>query len=451
MKQTSPMKFVLICTFGAALGGLLFGYDTAVVNGSIKYLEIYFSLSAGLKGWAASSALIGCIFGAMFAGALSDRFGRKRIMILCAVLFTVSAIGSAIPRTLTFFVWARFIGGLGVGGASMLSPMYIAEIAPEKIRGRLVSLYQLAIVSGILVVFVVNMFIQRMGDEAWNTDLGWRWMFGSETIPALLFGLVLLIVPESPRWLMKMGRKSEAELVLIKTVGRADAEAAVKQIEESLSHEEGRFSELFTSGYRMALIVGVFLAIFQQLSGINVIMYYSTEIFQSVGSRTDTAFMQTVIIGAVNLVFTGVAIWLVDKVGRKALLIAGTTVQCISLTAVGFLLRADGNPYVILSFILLFVASFSAAMGPVMWIVISEIFPNKVRGRAMSVATLALWTVCYTMTQTFPILLETIGGANTFWIYAAGSLLSVVFIVKAVPETKGRTLEDIEASWLKGS
>jgi len=445
------MRYICICTFAAALGGFLFGYDTAVVNGSIEYLVLHFDLSAGLEGWAASSALIGCIFGAMLAGMIGDRFGRKRALLLCAVLFTVSAVGSAIPRTLSFFVWARFIGGLGVGGASMLSPMYIAEISPEKIRGRLVSIYQLAIASGILIAFLINMLIQRMGDNAWNTDLGWRWMFGSEMVPAVLFGLVLLIVPESPRWLMKRGRRSEAMAILAGIAGQAHAEFEVGQIEESLSHEEGKFSELFTSGYRMALIVGVFLAIFQQLCGIQVVMYYSTKIMKSVGSSTDAAFMATVVMGVVMVLFTFVAIWLVDKVGRRVLLVTGTTIQCISLTTVGLLLYFGGDPYVLLFFLLIFVASFAAGMGPVMWIVVSEIFPTKVRGRAMSVTTLTLWAVCYTMTQTFPVLLERMGGASTFWVYAVSSFLSILFIVRFVPETKGRTLEEIESSWLKGA
>ena len=443
------MRYILICTSAAALGGFLFGYDTAVVNGAIEYLKLHFDLSAGLKGWAASSALIGCIFGAATAGMIGDRFGRKKALLLCAVLFTISAVGSAIPRTLTFFVWARFIGGLGVGGASMLSPMYIAEISPEKIRGRLVSIYQLAIASGMLIAFLINMLIQRMGDQAWNTDVGWRWMFGAEMIPAVFFGVVLLIVPESPRWLMKMGRRSEAVTILANIGGQAHAEFEVAQIEESLSHEEGKFSELFTSGYRMALIVGVVLAIFQQLCGIQVVLYYSTDIMESAGASTNAAFMQTVIVGGAMVLFTFVAIWLVDKVGRRILLITGTTIQCISLTTFGFLLYFGGHPYVQLFFLLLFVASFAAGMGPVMWIVVSEIFPNKVRGRAMSVTTLTLWAVCYVMTQTFPVLEEQMGSANTFWIYAAGSLLSILFIAKFVPETKGRTLEEIEESWLK--
>lgn len=444
------MKYILVCTSAATLGGFLFGYDTAVVNGSIEYLVRDFDLSAGLEGWAASSALIGCIFGAMLAGIIGDRFGRKKALLLCAVLFTVSAVGSAIPRTLTFFVWARFIGGLGVGGASMLSPMYIAEIAPEKIRGRLVSIYQLAIASGILIAFLINMLIQRMGDTAWNTDFGWRWMFGSEVIPAVIFGLVLLIVPESPRWLMKMGRRSEAMAILARITGQTHAEFEVAQIQESLSHEEGKFSELFTSGYRMALIVGVCLAIFQQLCGIQVVMYYSTKIMKSVGSSMDAAFTATVVMGVVMVLFTFVAIWLVDKVGRRVLLITGTAIQCVSLTTFGFLLYFGGHPYVLLFFLLIFVASFAAGMGPVMWIVVSEIFPNKVRGRAMSVTTLTLWAVCYAMTQTFPVLLEKAGGANTFWIYAVSSLLSMLFVARFVPETKGRTLEEIERSWLKG-
>jgi len=315
--------YLMLLTITAALGGLLFGYDTAVISGAVGFLQAHFQLGAGLKGWAASSALIGCVVGAMFGGPLSDRFGRKKILLLCAALFAFSGIASALPRTLTQFVWARFVGGFAIGAVSVLSPLYIAEIAPEKIRGRLVSLYQLAIVVGILVVFFVNMLIQRMGNEFWNIAYGWRWMMGSLTIPSTLFGLLLLPIPESPRWLMKVGCRQEAETVLVRVGGQETAERELRQIEDSLNQEEGKFSELLTGGYRRALIIGVVLAMVCQFSGINSIMYYAPEIFKSIGAGRDAAFTQTVSIGVVNLFFTFVAIWLVDKAGRKALLIIG--------------------------------------------------------------------------------------------------------------------------------
>ena len=383
----------------------------------------------------------------MAGGPLSDRFGRKKMLVLCAVLFALSGIGSALPVTLSHFVWARFLGGFAIGAVSVLSPLYIAEIAPEKIRGRLVSLYQLAIVVGILGVFFVNMLIQRLGDEAWNVAYGWRWMMGSLTLPSAVFGLLLLPIPESPRWLMKMGRRAEAEEVLVRVGGAEAAAREMRQIEESLTQEEGKFSELFHGGYRRALMIGVVLAVVCQFSGINAIMYYAPEIFKSVGVGRDAAFTQTVSIGVVNLLFTFVAIWLVDLAGRKALLIAGSIVQVIALIGVGVMFSNGNNGLWLLAFIVLFTGSFAAAMGPIPWIVISEIFPTKIRGQAMSVAVLVLWTSCYIVSQTFPMLVEAIGNAKTFWIYAACSFAGLIFVTLAVPETKGKTLEEIEQYW----
>ena len=446
-KPTGSLMYLMLLTVVAALGGLLFGYDTAVISGAVGFLQSHFHLGAGLKGWAASSALIGCIVGAMFGGPLSDRYGRKKMLLLCAVLFALSGLASALPRTLTQFVWARFAGGFAIGSVSVLSPLYIAEIAPERMRGRLVSLYQLAIVVGILVVFLVNLLIQRLGDETWNTAYGWRWMMGSLTLPAGLFGILLLFIPESPRWLMKVGRRSAAEQVMVRVGGQAAADREIRQIEASLNQAEGQFAELFTGGYRRALVIGVALAAICQFSGINAIMYYAPEIFKSIGVGRETAFTQTVSIGVVNLLFTFVAIWLVDKAGRKALLIGGSIVQVMALTAVGILFARGVGGLGLLFFIVLFTAAFASAMGPVPWIVISEIFPTKIRGRAMSVAVLVIWLSCFIVSQTFPMLVDSIGNAKTFWIYALCSLAGLIFVVVVVPETKGKTLEEIEQSW----
>lgn len=439
--------YVLLISFVAAFGGFLFGYDTAVVSGAIGFLTSHFSLSADLTGWAASSMLVGCMVGAIIAGPMGDRFGRKPCLLLCAMLFALSSIASAVPQTFGQFTWSRFAGGVAIGAASMLSPLYIAEIAPRKIRGTLVALYQLAIVLGILVVFLVNYQIQRLGDEAWNTQSGWRWMFASLALPSILFGAFMLAVPESPRWLMKVGRRAEAIRVLERVGGRENAAFESAQIEESLRQEEGHWGELFQSGYRRALLIGVGLAMFGQFSGINAIMYYAPEIFKTAGAGIDSAFSQTVVVGLVNVVFTFVAITLVDKAGRKPLLITGTLVQAISLGLVGTMFQAGNNGPMLLGGILVFVAAFSIAMGPIPWIVNSEIFPTKLRGRAMSVAIFMLWLADFIVTQTFPRLRETVGPATTFWIYAGCSFLSLVFVILLVPETKGRTLEEIEMSW----
>jgi SP family arabinose:H+ symporter-like MFS transporter len=445
------LGYVLLISLVAAFGGFLFGYDTAVVSGAIGFLTRHFSLTAELTGWAASSLLVGCMAGATIAGPLGDRFGRKWSLVLCAVLFAGSSIASALPQTLGLFAWSRFAGGIAIGAASMLSPLYIAEIAPERIRGTLVALYQLAIVIGILVVFFVNLQIQRLGDESWNTHTGWRWMFASLAFPSVLFGIFMAAVPESPRWLMKMGSREKARMILERVGGAAAAEKEIRQIDEALRLEAGRWSELFTSGYLRALVTGILLAVFSQFSGINAIMYYAPEIFRAAGSGRDLAFTQTVTVGVVNLAFTFVAIGLVDKAGRRPLLIAGTLVQAGSLLLVGLMFDRGSHGTLLLLSILSFVAAFALAMGPVSWIVCSEIFPTKLRGRAMSIAVLMLWFADFLVTQTFPMLRESVGPARTFWLYAVFSLLSTVFVITMLPETKGRTLEEIEKSWRRSS
>lgn len=446
-RPSHHIGYIMLLTLVAALGGFLFGYDTGVISGAIELLTKHFQLSAGLTGWAASSLLVGCAVGAMVGGAAGDRFGRKSCLIGCAVLITVSSILSATPATLGPFAWARFAGGIAIGAASMLSPMYIAEIAPEKIRGRLVALYQLAIVVGMLIVFFVNLHIQRLGNETWNLEWGWRWMFGSLALPSAVFGVLLLLVPESPRWLMKFGRRDAAQQVLVRVGGEENARREMAQIEAALQEEEGRWSELFTTGYFRALVVGTLLAVFSQIGGINAVLYYAPEIFKAAGSGTDSAFMQTVIIGLVNLGVTFVAIWLVDKAGRKPLLLAGTLLQIVALAFVGLMFQQNRSGLPVLVGILLFVGAYNASTGPITWIFNSEIFPNKFRGRAMSVAIICLWFADWVVTQTFPMLREGVGPAKTFWVYAACSCLCVIYILTLVPETKGRTLEDIEAGW----
>lgn len=444
------MGYVLLITLVAAFGGFLFGYDTAVVSGAIGFLRSHFKLSAELTGWAASSMLVGCMFGAMGAGPLGDRIGRKRGLLLCAFVFGASALASALPQSLAQFAWARFAGGLAIGAASILSPIYIAEIAPERVRGRLVALYQLAIVIGILGVFFVNLQIQRLGNESWNAASGWRWMFGSLVLPSAGFALLLIFVPESPRWLLKAGRRDPARAILEKIGGAENAAREIREIEAALRQEEGKWRELLSPGYRRALAIGAALAVFSQFSGINSIMYYAPEIFKAAGSGTDAAFVQTVAVGGVNLLFTFVAIALVDRAGRRPLLVAGTAAQAASLSAVALAFAAGGANALLLAGILAFVAAFAMAMGPVSWIVNSEIFPTKLRGRAMALSIFLLWLACFTVSQTFPILLERIGPAATYGIYAACSLASMLFVLLFVPETKGRTLEEIEAGWKRG-
>lgn len=440
-------RTVYLLTAVAALGGLLFGYDTAVISGAIGFLKIKFQLNAAMMGWAASSAIIGCIFGALFAGWASDRFGRKKVLLLTAVLFAVSAAGAAVPADLTQFAVFRFIGGLGIGAASMVSPLYITELAPAGIRGRLVSYYQLAIVIGILVVFFVNTLIQGAGDDAWNVEYGWRYMMASGVLPAVFFLVALFFVPESPRWLCKEGRETAAMTVLSGVNGPAKAGAILQEIKAALQEERGALGELLTGRFRKAVAVGIALSVFSQVQGINAIMYYAPEIFKSVGTGTDAAFRHTVIIGIINLLFTFVAIRWVDRWGRKTLLLLGGACMWASLLLVGLAFHFGWTGYALLVFILFYIAAFAASYGPVTWVLIAEIFPIKMRGVAMSVATFALWAAVYLVTQTFPVLLEKAGPAATFWVFCGMSLLGCLFVWFLVPETKGRTLEEIEQSW----
>ena len=399
--------------------------------------------------------LIGCMAGAASAGPLGDRFGRKWTLVFCGVLFAVSSVAAAIPNSLSQFLWRAFAGGMAIGAASMLSPLYIAEISPEKFRGALVATYQLAIVVGVTVVFFANREIASLGghmaDATWNVHFGWRWMFASLVLPSALFSFLMLFVPESPRWLAKAGRIDRARAVLERINVPSIADREIQQIEQALQEEEGRWAELLSPGYSRAYLVGVLLAVFSQLSGINAVIYYSTSIFKSAGASSDVAFTRTVIIGVVNLFATFLAIGLVDRAGRKPLLIFGTFVQAISLTCIGAMFQAHYSGIWLLVGILVFAGAFCMAMGPISWIVMSEIFPTKLRGRAMSIAVVMLWLGDFVVTQTFPQLRELAGPAKTFWIYAFFSLLSTIFVIAMLPETKGRTLEEIEASWRKRS
>lgn len=447
--SSSHRHSLLLVTGVAAVGGFLFGYDTAVINGANQYLKAHFDLSPTQEGIAGASAILGCIPGAMFAGFLSDRFGRRKVLFLCAVLYAVSGVLSAIPRTFTEFLLARFISGLGIGASSMICPIYIAELAPAARRGRLGSLFQLGIVSGIFLTLFINAWIQGQGDELWNARLGWRWMLGAEVAPAGLLLLLLFFVPESPRWLLQAGRELEARRILESVAGPRQADEEIAAVRAVLGQEEGRFRELFHARFRTPLIIAVALMAFSQFSGINAIMYYSTKIFTTAGVGVKDAFLSSVIVGLVNVVFTFVAIALVDKAGRRPLLLVGLAIQVLALGAVGGMFAAGWGGLPLLVAILSFIAAFAMALGPIPWILCSEIFPTKIRGRAMSVATFTIWTACYIVAQTFPMLNDSaaIGPAKTFGIYALCSLAGFLFVLAKIPETKGRTLEEIELSW----
>lgn len=435
-------------TFVAAVGGLLFGYDTAVVAGAIGFIQKRYDLSAAMMGWVASCALIGCIAGAMFAGKLSDRIGRKKVLILSAILFAVSSLGILLPMSLDWFIFFRLIGGLGIGVASILSPMYISEIAPANIRGQLVSINQLGIVTGILLIYFVNATIAGWYDEAWNVSTGWRWMFGSGVIPSIIFLILLFFVPESPRWLAQKQLWDDAGFVLSKINGSQKAKNELDNIKQSLHTDTGSFADILKPGVRKALFIGVILCIFSQVTGINAIMYYAPEIFKATGDASGSALMQTVLVGIINLLFTFVAIKFVDKWGRRTLLLIGAGGMAVCLAIIGsafYFGFAQG--YLVLIAILAYIAFFAISLGPLAFVVISEIFSNRNRGIAMSVCIFFLWAAVYAVSQTFPMLLDSIGTAFTFWIYMIMAAIAFVFILKMIPETKGKSLEEIERYW----
>jgi SP family arabinose:H+ symporter-like MFS transporter len=440
----SKQAYVIFVTVIAAIGGLLFGFDTAIVAGATRYLKDQFALTSLQEGWAVSVVLIGCMFGAGFAGAISDRLGRKRFMLVSAVLFFISAIGCALPQNMLQFLIFRFVGGLGIGSASILAPLYIAEVSPARIRGALVSVNQMAIVTGILLAYFVNWAFAGAGPH------NWRWMFGMGALPSVVFFLLLLRVPESPRWLVKQSRESEALDVLSRVNDSEMAAAEVRSIKDTLLLEKGSLAELFRPGFRRALFIAVVLAILQQITGINAILYYAPRIFERAGFERISAIGQSTIVGLVNMLFTIVAILLVDKVGRKPLLLIAAAGMGVSQFLLGAAFKVENfSGTGILLLILLYIAFFAMAMGPIVWVVMSEIFPTRMRGSAMALATVALWVADFAVTLSFPVIADRLDQTTAFWFYALMCVLVFVFIIFFLPETKGKTLEEIERRWLK--
>lgn len=433
-------SYVILISIVAALGGLLFGFDTAVISGTINFIQPYFGLSEAGLGWTVSSLLFGCIGGVMLAGKAGDHYGRKKVLMFSALLFFISAVGSASSHSLSFFLIARVLGGIAVGVASILSPMYIAELAPAKYRGTLVSLNQLAVVIGILVAFFSNYLLVGTGEN------NWRWMLLVMAAPAVLLFFSLFLVPESPRWLVARGKADEALHVLIKTSGKEFAAAELKAIEKTLNvQEESRFSELLEPRVKPLLYIGIMLAVFQQITGINTIMYYAPKIFANVGQSNNSALLQTILIGGTNLVFTLVAMALIDRFGRKMLIQIGSTGMMLMLAGLSVLYFTNHTSGVlVLAFILGYIAFFAASLGPATWVVATELFPNRLRSKGMSIAIVSLWMACTVVTIAFPIMLEKLSGGITFLIFALICLANLLYVLKYVPETKGKTLEELE-------
>ncbi len=440
----------------AALGGLLFGYDWVVIGGAKPFFERSFGLAdAASQGWANSCALLGCLVGALLAGALSDKFGRKRLLIFSAFLFAVTSLGNAAAGSFSVFVFWRMLGGVAIGLASNLSPMYIAEVAPAPLRGRLVAVNQLTIVLGILAAQFINYLIadklpQGATEEfirnSWNCRVGWRWMFAATAVPSLLFFAGMFFVPESPRWLAKNGRTEQARGILSRVGGGDYARQALAEITATLVNETRRvnFHDLLEPRLRRVLALGVVLAVFQQWCGINVIFNYAEEIFAAAGYNISDTLLNIAWTGSVNLAFTFVALGVVDRGGRRILMLLGAAGLAVIYVALGFCYHAGVKGWPMLTLVLAAIGCYAMSLAPVTWVIIAEIFPNRIRGAAMSVAVMSLWIACFILTFTFPILNRTLGPAGTFWLYAAICAAGFVFIRLRLPETKGKSLEQIE-------
>jgi len=449
-------RYIWFISVVAALGGLLFGYDWVVIGGAKPFFERYFQLTdPTLQGWANSCALIGCLVGALVAGALSDRFGRKKLLLCAGILFAVTSVGNGLAQTFAIFVAWRMSGGVAIGLASNLSPMYIAEVAPAETRGKLVSINQLTIVIGILAAQLMNWFLvidlpkgatTEFILNSWYGQQGWRWMFGLTAVPALLFFGAMFLVPESPRWLAKNGKPERARAILRRIGGEAYATQELGEIQQTLRNETERvnFRELLDPRMKKVLLLGVGLAVFQQWCGINVIFNYAEEIFAAAGYQVSDIMFNIVITGAVNLAFTFVAIGTVDRVGRRALMLIGAGGLAVVYTVLGGLLSTGSQGVHVLGLVVSAIGLYAMSLAPVTWVIIAEIFPNRIRGAAISVAVTSLWIACFILTFTFPSLNKHLGSAWTFWIYAIICVAGFLFIWFRLPETKGKSLETIE-------
>lgn len=457
MKQTTT--YLLLICLVSAMGGLLFGYDWVVIGGAKIFYEPFFSLegSAALRGWAMSSALIGCLAGALLSGAWSDRYGRKKMLVIASFLFVASAIGTGAVDSFSWFVIYRIVGGFGIGIASNVSPVYIAEVSPAAVRGKFVSLNQLTIVLGILMAQLANWQIGEYfssGTEslsAKSIEWAWRWMFWAELVPAGLFFILSFVIPESPRWLATMGQPMEAGKILARVGGNEYAQQTLAELGQLTDRKEesANWRSLLQLNVRGVLVIGIVLAVFQQWCGINVIFNYAHEIFSEAGYAVSDVLMNIVVTGITNVIFTFVAIYTVDKWGRRTLMFVGSAGLALIYATLGtcYFLGMSGWPMLLL--VVLAIACYAMSLAPVVWVVLSEIFPVRIRGIAMALSTFFLWVACFLLTYTFPILNEMVGASGTFWLYGIICLAGFLFIRAKLPETKGKTLEELEKELTK--
>ncbi|QEC52419.1 SP family arabinose:H+ symporter-like MFS transporter [Anseongella ginsenosidimutans] len=441
MNQT----YIWLISLVAAFGGLLFGFDIAIFSGTIPFIQPHFNLDAAGLGWVGSSLYVGCMFGALATGWLTDRFGRKKPLILSALIFALSSLMMGLAASEGELVLWRIVAGFGVGAASMLSPLYIAEVSPPAIRGKMVSINQLAIVIGILLAYLSNYFL-----AGWDNN--WRWMFASGALPSVLFFFFVFLVPESPRWLLAHGKEGQARNVLAKLLGPAAIEQEVQAVRSSLFQTlvKARFADLIKEGIRFIVFLGIGIAVFQQISGANAVFFYAPVIFEQAGMQVNDQLFQQILIGIINLLFTLLAMQLVDKAGRKKMMLAGSSLMALFLLLIAACFHFNlFEGYWLTLVVLAFIATYATTLAPVTWVLISEIFPNGVRGMAVSVATFALWTACFALAYAFPVLIEVLAPVQTFLLFAGICFIYFLFLWRYVPETKGKTLEEIEAAFGK--
>ena len=441
MSQASTFnsRYIVGISFISALGGYLFGFDFAVISGALPFLRTQFALDAVWEGFLTGSLALGCIVGCIIAAGVADKYGRKPGLMAAAVIFAVSSLGIALTNTLSLFITMRFAAGIGVGMASMLCPLYIAEISPAQVRGRNVAINQLTVVIGILITNLVNYFLADKGVDAW------RWMFGLGVVPSAVFLIGVLWLPESPRWLMKAGKETEAKKVLNKIGSDLFVQQTFTAIEHSMEGTQKQsYKAVFEKSVRPAVIVGITLAVFQQFCGINVVFNYTSTIFESVGANLNRQLFETVAIGVVNLVFTLLAMWQVDKLGRRPLMLGGALGLSVLYIILALLLQNKAPAGLLSVFVLLAISTYAMSLAPVTWVLISEIFPNKIRGLASSVAVISLWASYFILVFTFPILAKKLGAFGPFYMYAGICFLGFLFVKRRVKETKGQTLEELE-------
>jgi MFS transporter, SP family, arabinose:H+ symporter len=448
-RDNNSFWYIIIVSAAAGMAGLLYGYDTAVISGAIGFLQELYHLSPSMQGLVISSIMIGGIAGVGVSGYLSDAYGRRKILMSAAALFAIAALVSAISNSVALLVGARIFGGLGIGLASALAVTYITECAPPAIRGRLSSMYQLFTILGISVTFFINLAVANSGSHAWGVHTGWRWMLAYGMLPSIIFFLTLIFVPESPRYLVQAGKDEEAFKVLTRINGEKIAKQELAAIKASLSSEANQsLKQLFQPGLRKSLGVGIFLALFNQVIGMNAITYYGPEIFKMSGLNNNAEFVATSIVGTIEFIFTIVAVFLIDKAGRKKLMAIGSSLMAFFMVLIGgvFFFHLTSGPWLLI-FIMGFTAAFSVSMGPVPWIMIPEIFPNHLRARAVGLTTMFLWGANWAIGQFTPVLLNGIGGAYTFWLFAVINVICFIFVMTIVPETKNKSLEEIEKFW----